>query len=87
MQDDSTQKFNRTLGIYSRLMNGAIINKQEEANRYKVALRRIQRDLDDIRNFLMEPDENCGVINTVVYDRSKNGYRLERIYSLKLTNP
>ena len=87
MQDDSTQKLNRTLGIYSRLMSGAIINKQEEANRYKVALRSIQRDLDDIRNFLMEPDENGGVINTVVYDRAKNGYRLERIYNIKLTNP
>ncbi|MCR4960773.1 MAG: WYL domain-containing protein [Lachnospiraceae bacterium] len=87
MQDDSTQKLNRTLGIYSRLMGGAIINKQEEADRYKVALRSIQRDIEDIRNFLMDPDENDGVINNVVYDRAKKGYRLERIFNIKLTNP
>lgn len=87
MQTDSMQKLNRTLGIYSRLMSGAVINKQEEADRYKVTLRSIQRDIEDIRNFLMEPDENGGVINTVVYDRAKNGYRLEQIYDIKLTNP
>ena len=28
---------------------------QEEADRYKVALRSIQRDIEDIRNFLMDP--------------------------------
>ena len=87
MKTDSMQKLNRTLGIYSRLMGGAVINKQEEADRYKVTLRSIQRDIEDIRNFLMEPEENGGVINTVVYDRAKNGYRLEQIYDIKLTNP
>lgn len=87
MQDDSMQKISRTLGIYSRLVSGATINKKEEAARYGVSERSIQRDIEDIRNFLMEPDENGGVINTVVYDRAKNGYRLERIYNIKLTNP
>ncbi len=87
MQDDSIQKINRTLGIYSRLVSGATINKKEEATRYGVSERSIQRDIEDIRNFLMEPDENGGVINTVVYDRSKNGYLLEQIYDIKFTNP
>ncbi len=87
MKEDSTQKLNRTLSIYSRLMSGAVINKQAEADRYKVALRSIQRDIEDIRDFLSNPDENDGVISNVVYDRAQNGYRLEQIYDIKLTNP
>lgn len=83
MQDDSTIKLNRTLGIYTKLMNGAVISKRDEANRYKVAERSIQRDIEDIRNFLAETDEH----STVIYDRARGGYRLEQIYDLKLTNP
>lgn len=87
MQEDSIQKINRTLGLYSRLVSGAVINKQQEAVRYGVSERSIQRDLDDIRNFLTETEESGGVINSIIYDRGKRGYCLERIYDIKLTNP
>lgn len=80
------RKIDRVLGIYTRLMNGALINKAEEAQNYGVNERTIQRDIDDIRNFLEADVEQTGVINSVIYDRADKGYRLEQIYRLKLTN-
>lgn len=85
--ENNIDKVNRVLGIYTRLMNGAIINKTGEARRYNTSERSIQRDIDAIRNYLDETEDNGGIINTVVYDRANKGYRLERIYDIKLTNP
>jgi predicted DNA-binding transcriptional regulator YafY len=79
-------KIERVLGIYTKLVNGGIVNKQEEAKRYNVNERSIQRDIDDIRNFMELSAEKQGVINSVIYDRAERGYRLEQIYQLKLTN-
>jgi hypothetical protein len=45
-------KIERVLGIYTKLVNGGIVNKQEEAIRYRVNEKSIQRDIDDIRNFM-----------------------------------
>ena len=67
-------------------MNGCLINKAEEAQNYGVNERSIQRDIDDIRNFLELDTKNTGYINSVVYDRIDKGYRLEQIYKMKLTN-
>lgn len=79
-------KIERVLGIYSRLMDGALINKTQEAVNYGVNERTIQRDIDDIRNYLDNDVENTGVINSIVYNKSEKGYRLEQVCSLKLTN-
>jgi predicted DNA-binding transcriptional regulator YafY len=79
-------KIDRVLGMYSRLMNGSLINKAEEAQKYGVNQRTIQRDIDDIRNFLESDIDQAGIINSVIYDRIDKGYRLEQIYQLKLTN-
>ena len=87
MEAYSRDKNTRILALYSRLMNGGIINKSEEAQNYKVAERSIQRDIDDIRNFLQESEANGEVYNGIVYDRSLKGYRLQRIYDIKFTNP
>lgn len=87
MEGENRDKIERVLSIYTRLMNGALINKSEEAVKFNVAERSIQRDIDDIRNYLDETEDSQGVINSVVYDRAKKGYRLERIYDVKLTNP
>lgn len=48
--------------------------------------RTIQRDIDDIRNFLESDVENTGIINSVIYDRADRGYRLEQICRSKLNN-
>ena len=79
-------KIDRVLGIYSKLMSGALVNKAEEAQNYGVNERTIQRDIDDIRNHLETGAETIGVINTIIYDRIEKAYRLEQIYQIKLTN-
>lgn len=81
-----SEKIERILGIYTRLMNGYIVNKKEEANRYHVNERSIQRDIDIIRNYFDLSTDSEGVINNVIYERSQNGYRLEQIYKTKLSN-
>lgn len=87
MARESTDKIERVLGIYTKLMNGELVNKAVEASRFGVNERSIQRDIDDIRNF-MDLHANRGeIMNTVIYDRLKKGYRLEQIYRLKFTNP
>ncbi len=84
---DGRDKITRVLALYTKLMNGAILNKSEEAQNYGVAERSIQRDIDDVRNFLDETEDNGGIYNSIVYDRALKGYRLQRIYDVKLTNP
>lgn len=79
-------KVGRILTIYSKLMNGAIVNKAEEAANFAVNERSIQRDIDNIRNYLEQNASEYGISNEVIYDREKRGYRLEQIYKIKLTN-
>ena len=42
--EDSVDKVERVLDIYTRLMSGAVINKYEEALKFAVNERSIQRD-------------------------------------------
>lgn len=76
----------RVLHIYSKLTDGYVVNKAEEAARYGVNERSIQRDIDHVRNFLDEDSERTGIINTIVYDRIAKGYRLETLYQMRLQN-
>lgn len=50
-------KIGRVLGIYSKLMNGSLVNKATEAAYYNTSERSIQRDIDDIRNYLENGDK------------------------------
>lgn len=88
MQDDKKEKdkVGRILTIYSKLMNGYVVNKTEEAYHFGVNERSIQRDIDDIRNYLEQEAYEHGIINEVIYDREKKGYRLDQIYKIKLMN-
>lgn len=79
-------KVNRVLTIYTKLVNGSVISKSEEATLYNVNERTIQRDIDDIRKFLDQKMVEEGRINNIVYDRNAKGYRLETIYRIKFTN-
>ncbi len=87
MENESADKIERVLGIYTKLLNGVLVNKADEAQNYNCNERSIQRDIDDIRNYMDLQGINEGRINSVVYDRQAKGYRLEQIYKLKLTNP
>lgn len=86
MDELKNDKIERVLGIYTKLINGCLVKKAEEAQNYGVNERSIQRDIDDIRNFMEMDAEYTGYINSVVYDRNDKGYHLEQIYKLKLTN-
>lgn len=82
----NTDKIERVLGIYTKLINGSIVNKATEATNYGVNERSIQRDIDDIRNFMEQSIADSGVVNSIIYDRQEKGYRLERIYQSKFSN-
>lgn len=77
MKSVKSDKIERVLGIYTKLMNGYLISKAEKSTNYGVNERTVQRDIDDIRNYLDTESERIGCINTVVYDRIGKGYRLE----------
>lgn len=79
-------QISRVLQIYAKLSDGYVVNKSEEAERYGVNERSIQRDIDHIRNFLDEDSERTGIVNSIIYDRIAKGYRLETIYRMRLHN-
>lgn len=87
MTEDKSAKMERTLYIYTQLLNGNIVKKSYLANRFNVNERSIQRDIDDIRSFLDLQTSETGMVNSVVYDYKEKGYKLESTSSLKLSNP
>lgn len=86
MADLKNDKVERVLGIYTKLLNGRLVNKAQEAHCYSVNERSIQRDIDDIRNFLENDSENTSFMNNVIYERTEKGYRLEKINKTQLSN-
>jgi predicted DNA-binding transcriptional regulator YafY len=83
LMDKEKDKIDRVLSIYHRLLNGEIVYKKEEANRYGVSTRSIQRDIDDIRDYMVKEAQNTGVVNCIVYKKVINGYKLEQICSIQ----
>lgn len=79
-------QISRVLQLYAKLSDGYVVNKAEEATRYGVNERSIQRDIDHIRNFLDADSNRTGVVNSIVYDRNVKGYRLETLYKIRLQN-
>lgn len=77
---------NRTLSIYSRLSAGRLIVKKEEAERFGVSEKTIQRDLEEIRKFLEAQTAEDGIPNELIYDHVQKGYRLSQIDNMRLTN-
>ena len=86
VEQSTSDKTERILDLYTKLLNGAIIKKAEEANNHGVNERTIQRDIDDIRKFMDKSVENNGIVNSVIYDRINKGFRLEQLYQLKFSN-
>ena len=86
MYEDKEGKSNRALSIYSRLMNGRVINKSEEAKRFGVTEKSIQRDIEGIRTFLDNQAATDGIPNNLIYDYKLKAYRIEQSDEVKLTN-
>ena len=77
------KKVERIINIFNRVTSGEVINKAEEAERFEVNTRSIQRDLEDIRAYFAERPETS---QELIYDRTKNGYVLVRTDKNALTN-
>ncbi len=86
MEIEKKDKLERILSIYTKLMNGTVVNKAEEAKRFGVNEKSIQRDIEDIRCYLEAESEDAGAINNVVYDRERKGYRVEQVCRMRLDN-
>lgn len=76
MDNNKKSKYDRILSIYEKFKSGVIVRKAEEANRFGVSERTIQRDIDDIRAFFDNNSANIGLDKSVKYDRSQCGYFL-----------
>ena len=74
MENIKCDKIERVLGIYTKLMKGYLVSKAEEAVNYGVNERSIQRDIDDICNYLEADTEGVGCSNSIIYDRIGKGY-------------
>ncbi len=82
---EKKDKVYRILDLYARLQNGEVISKPEEAVRFGVSEKSIQRDIDDIREFLQKA-ETEGAGNYVPYKQEQGGYRMQVLDSRKFTN-
>lgn len=67
----------RLLFMYSRLVEGKMLYKAEEAKRFGCSLRSIQRDIDDLRSFFFNQSEYDGIKQELIYDKKLNAYKLE----------
>lgn len=83
---EPVQKHDRVLEIYSRLLSGEVIRKQELAEEYGVNPRSIQRDIDAIRNFYANRMDRHGELTEVQYDRIAKGFRIISAKTITLTN-
>lgn len=83
---DKNGKMERILSMYTTLMEGGFLYKAQEAEKYGVSPRSIQRDIEEIRNFLSQNVKDTGVINTVEYDRTKDAYHLVQASKMKFSN-
>lgn len=68
----SFSKVDRVLNIYDRLLRGIVVNKKQLSIEFEVDIRTIQRDIDDIRNYLIDSYES----ENILYDYKNNGYFL-----------
>ncbi len=69
------KKVERVISMYNRLQDGEVLVKADEAKRFGVDERSIQRDLEDIRAYLAN---DASAKRELVYDRIKKGYVLEQ---------
>ena len=75
MAEDRIGK-DRMLELYTRLAEGKLIYKAEEAEHYKCSLRSIQRDIEDLRTFFHNQSDASGVVQDIIYDKKLKDYKL-----------
>ena len=77
------KKVERIINLYNRLVEGEVLIKADEAARFEVNERSIQRDLEDIRAYLANDSESN---RELIYDRTQKGYVLVQNQKKSLTN-
>ena len=85
MAEDRIGK-DRMLELYTRLAEGKLIYKAEEAEHYKCSLRSIQRDIEDLRTFFHNQSDASGVVQDIIYDKKLKGYKLVPLLRNVLSN-
>lgn len=79
-------KSGRLLLLYTKLLQGELIYKTEEARRFGVDEKSIQRDIADLRAFFENQISEGESNRELIYDRKKNAYYLQAINQTTLTN-
>lgn len=85
-KDYYDRKQERILNLYTKLLEGEIINKKTEAEHFHVSLRSLQRDIDDLRGFLANRSVKTGITQSIVYGKKMKGYWLMDNGNHKMTN-
>lgn len=76
----------RMLSMYDRLSKGQVLFKSEEADRFGVNEKSIQRDIEEIREYLAEQTVQTGNRKRLIYDYGQNGYRIRQSECSMLSN-
>lgn len=72
----------RLLTIYTRLLQNKFVNKYELTKTFNTSPRTIQRDIDQIRNYLYETDDWYGHKKNVIYNHKNESYTLENTQTI-----
>ncbi len=79
-------KIYRILDLYIKLSEGKIVNKAESAVDYGVSERSIQRDIEDIKEFLEERRITDADMREVGYEKEKKGHAMNGLEDTLLSN-
>ena len=82
---DKTNKSERVLALHEKLRSGKGIKKEEEAKRYGVDVKSIERDIDVIKSFLSDRQAETGEIREITFDRKRGEYILVTRQNSKFT--
>ena len=70
-------KHDRKLAIFFNLLEGIPVNTKDASKYYGVSTKTIQRDIDAIRSFLSENNDEKGTQKEVIYDRKNDNYYIK----------
>jgi len=85
-EKEAIRKHDRVLEIYTRLLSGEVIHKEDLAEEYGVTPRSIQRDIDSVRDFYSNRATTVGEAAEIRYDRTAKGFRIISAKTVTLTN-
>lgn len=86
-KEKGEDQLKRVLDIYTRLCEGKIINKEEEARKFHVDDRTIQRDMASIKSFLVDRKvTGTADLREVWYDPAKKGHVMTGLEDAVMSN-